>query len=275
MSLIFACLLIHIIACHAKLKIECLVDYLKFRNVRDDAYESVDAYTGDPGTCADEVKTKISDIYGAARSKMETHIKQRPYADCAMKDVENEAYENLLLKAEAIEMKGVGLKFWKLSSKKSKVEELQRQAQDIVDTAIIKCKGQTDYGLFFTQFYEQKQSELSNDELDYCMRKHLIDRSVINPGLYNFKLNPKNLRTDSINCADMMQANLEQMKASISNSGSQCVTDAFINNGYLELIMKIQLLSKLNLTSAEKLLEKRNFIDAMINMTHQIKSCPM
>lgn len=264
-----------VIACHAKLKLECLVDYLKFRNVRDDAYESVEPHSGDPSTCSDEVMAKVSSFYGAARAKMEAHIKQKPYVDCAMKDVENETYENLMLKAEAIEMKGVGLKFWKVSSKNSKVEELRRQAQDIIDSAIIKCKGQSDYGMFFDSFFEQKQSEPANEERDYCMRKYLVDKSVINPSLYNFRVNPKNLRLDSINCVDIMKVASEQMKDSIASAGSPCVINTFISNGYIEWIMKIQVLSKLTLTATEKLNEKRSFIDAMISMTHQIKTCPM
>lgn len=257
--------------------VECVVDYLKFRNVQDDAFDSVDAYSGDAGTCSDNVKAKVKEFYENARSKMESNFKQRPYADCSMKDVEagGKVYENLLLKAEAIELKGVGLKFWKISSKKSKIEELQTKAQEIVDNAIIMCKGQADYGAFFDSFYEQKRSEPMNDEFDYCMRKHLVEKSVVNPSLYNFKVNPKNIRTDNVDCVGIMKIALEQMEASISNAGSGCVIDAFINNGYLDLIMKIQLISKLTLKPLEKENEKRSFVNSMISMTHKIKTCSM
>ena len=256
-----------------KLTIECLVDFLKFRNVNDDAFNSVEAYSGDPGTCSEAVKAKVNEMYGNARAKMESNFKQKPYTDCAMKQVEGETYENLLLKAEAIELKGVGLKFWKISSKKSKVEELQKKAQDIVDDSLIRCKGQTDYGAFFDTFYEQKRLEPMTDEFEYCMKKHLVDNAVINPHQYNFKLNPKNLRIENINCAEMMKTAMEQMKQSISNAGSPCVINSFINNGYLDLIMKIQLLAKLSLTPSEKGIERQSFVDSMINMTHKIKTC--
>lgn len=264
-----------VITCQAKLTIECLVDYLKFRNVNDDAFDSVEAYSGDPGTCSNDVKTKVNEIYGAARSKMELNFKQKPYADCAMKQVEGESYESLILKAEAIELKGVGLKFWKINSKKSKVEDLQKKAQEIVDDALIRCKGQTDYGAFFDSFYEQKRLEPMTDEFEYCMKKHLVDNAVVDPRSYGFKMNPKNLRTENINCVDLMKIAMEQMKASISSAGSTCVINSFINNGYLDLIMKIQLLAKLALTPSERNLERQSFVDSMINMTHKIKSCPI
>lgn len=270
-----ASILLLVISCQAKLKLECLVDYLKFRNASDDALSSVESYSGDPATCADDVRAKVEEIYGVTRSKMDSNIMQKPHADCAMKYIENESYENLLLKAEAIDMKGVGLKFWKISSKNSMVEDYKKKAQEIVDAAFIRCKGQSDYGVFFDAFYEQKRTEAVNDDLDFCIRKHLVDRSVINPTLYNFKLNPKNLEVSRINCEDIMSVSLEQMRASITNAGNSCVINTFVDNGYLDLIMKIQLLSKLNLTQTQKLAEKRSFIDAMINMTHQIRSCPM
>lgn len=263
------------INCQAKLSKECLVEYLKFRNVNDEAFESVEAYSGDPATCASDVKAKVDENYGIARSKMESNFKQNPYTDCAMKDVETEAYENLLLHAEAIELKGVGMKFWKISSKKSRIEELQRKAQEIIDSALIKCKGQTDYGAFFDTFYEQKRTEPMTDEFDYCMRKHLVDKVLISSTQYNFKVNPKGLRTAAIYCDEIMKTAVEQMKASITSAGSSCVIDAFINNGYLDLIMKIQLLSKLTLTASEKETEKNSFVNSMIEMTHDIKFCPM
>lgn len=262
-------------SCHAKLTKECLVDYLEFRHVQDDSFDSIDSYSGDPGTCSDEVRAKVNDIYGVTRSKMDAHIKQKPYADCVMRDIENEKYENLLLKAEVIEMKGVGIKFWQISSKNSRVEELKRQAQELVDNALIKCKGQSDYGAFFDTFFEQKRSEPMTDEFDYCMRKHLSDKAIINSTFYSFRINPKNLRTAGIDCEQIMAIELAQMRSSIAGTGTSCVIDSFLNNGYLELIMKIQLLSKLTLTPPEKETERQKFIDAMITMTHKIKTCPM
>lgn len=268
-------LAIFVITSHAKLTKECLVDYLKFRNVVDETFDSIEAYTGDPGTCSSAVATKVNEIYGVTRSKMESNFKQKPYADCAMKEVETRSYEHVLLTVEVVEMKGVGLKFWKISSKNSKIEELKKKAQEFVDNAIIKCKGETDYGAFFDSFYEQKRSEPMTDEFEYCMKKFLVDKGVVNSNLYNFKLNPKNLRTAGINCDDMMATALDQMRANIGNAGSSCVIDAFLTNGYLDLIMKIQLMAKLTLSPTEKEFEKDKFVKSMINMTHKIKECPI
>lgn len=270
------CTVILIKSCEAKLKLECVVDFLKFRHVSDDSFGTVDNFSGNPTTCSDEVKEKIQSFYATARSKLEANFRQKPYADCAIKEIEGEMYENLLLKATAIDLKGVGLKFWKLSDKNARIKDLEEKAQEIVDGALIKCKGQIDYGAFFDTFYEQKRGEQFNDEFDYCMRKYLVDRSLISTAQNNFQINPKNIQTTSIKCDDIMKVALEQMKAQVSGAGSKpCVIDKFIENGYLDLILKIQLLTKLNLTPAEKQMEKQVFVTQMINMTHIIKSCPL
>jgi hypothetical protein len=251
------------------------VDFLKFRNVNDDAFNSCGAYNGDASKCSSEVQSLIEGYYTAAKSKLEANFRQKPYAECALKEIKGENYENLLLKASAIDMKGVGLKFWKLSKKNSRVKDLQEKAQEIVDSAVIKCKGQIDYGAFFDSFYEQKRGDQFNDNFDYCMRKYLVDRNVFSPNQYNFKVNPKNIRTDGINCDEIMKTALEQLKAQTTSAGTpSCIANTFIDKGYLDLILKIQLLSKLNLTPQEKQTEKQIFVTQMINMTHSIRNCP-
>lgn len=261
-------------ACYASLTLECLVDFLKFRNVNDDSFASAPAFAGDAGVCSDDVKNKILQFYANARTKMEVNFMQKPYIECALKNFQGELYENLLLKATAVELKGVGWRLWNTSQKNSRIKDLEKKAQDMVDAALIKCRGQIEYGTFFDSFYEQKRTEQFSDEFDFCMRKHLIDRNVINSNSYNFQANPKNLQTQSIDCVQIMKTALEQMKSQIAGAGSKCVIDIFLNNGYLDLLLKIQLLTKLNVTPLEKEVEKQVFIQQMINMTHSIRSCP-
>jgi hypothetical protein len=261
-------------ASDAKLTLECVVDFLKFRHVDDDSFSSVGEFTGDPGTCSDEVKAKIEDFYENARSKMENNLRQKPFAECALKDVQGELYENLLLKALAIELKGVGWKVWKISSKNTRIKDLEDKAQEMLDSALIKCRGYVEYGAFFDTFYEQKRGEEFNEQFDYCMRKHLVDRKQIAANKYNFNSNPKNLKTDGFACEQTMRTAMEQMKSQVSSAGTPCVINIFVDNGYLDLILKIQLLSKLNLTPEEKKLEKQIFIQQMINMTNSIRTCP-
>lgn len=260
----------------AKLSKECLVDYLKFRNVHDEIFSSVDSYSGEPTKCTNDVKNKINEIHDYAQSKLEANFQKKPYANCAMTKVRaNENYQNTMLIAEVVELKGVGIKFWKIGSKNSKIEELQKQAQEILDNAFIDCKSHTDYGAFFDTFMEQKGMEATTDEYDYCLRRHLVDKLIVSTRQYNFKVNPKNIRTDNIDCKEIIETANQRTSFSIGSAAKPCVINTFIENGYLDTILKLQMLSKLTLSLEEKQHEKQNFIDLMISMTHKVKSCPL
>jgi hypothetical protein len=242
--------------------------------VDDDIFASVDAYTGNPSECADNVKEKIASFYTLTRTKLEANSRQKPYADCVIGEItNNEGYQNLMLKATAIELKGVGLKFWKISNKNARVKDLETKAQDIVSDAIVKCKGQIDFGAFFDTFFTQKSMEVVGDDIDFCTRKYLVDKNVIQVNQFeNFNLNPKNIRVN--NCDEIMRNMLESLKAQASAGvNKQCVIDNFIQNGYIDLIMKIQMISKLNLKPTEKNAERQMFINQMISMTHKIFNC--
>lgn len=266
-------LLFHISIVCARPSLECLADYLKFRNVHDNSFNSVEPYTGPPSKCTDDLRAEINDIYRETRMKIESNFLQKPYVDCAIENVEGEIFENIKLKALAIDLKGVGLKFWKISAKNAKIDDINRKAQEMVDDAIIKCKGVFDYGAFFDSFFEQKRRETLSDINDYCVRKHLVEKALINPKLYNFQMNPKNINVNDIDCNLVLSQIYEQMKISIASVGSPCVVKMFIDNGYLDLMMKIEILAKLNITPAEKASEKEHFVNTMINVTHRIKKC--
>lgn len=262
-----------IVTCQAKLTKECLVDYLKKHQVSDSTFDSIDAYNGDQATCTREVKTKIDEIHSTTRVQLDTNPNLKPYADCVMRGTNNEQFENFLLQAEAVEMKGVGLKFWKIGSKNDKVTGLTTKAQDILDKAIESCRQKMGNGVFFDTYFEQKRLQSSTDEFDYCLRKRLVEKQILSTNQYGLKVNPKNIPTNNIDCDAVMKDSLEELRNSINFKGPTCIIDTFVNNGYLENLLKIRLLSKLDLTPAQKEAEKQLFLDSMVRLTEQVKSC--
>lgn len=239
-------------------------------------FSSVDKYTGNPSDCTDNIRTKIEEFLNEVRTKLNNHAVKKHYTECVVKEIKTDIYENHRLAALAADMKGIGIKFWKIGDKNKYIETNQMKAQEVEDNALIKCQGQKKYGEFFDSFYEQKKVEQYTNEFDYCMRKHLLDKNLINNNQYGYKINPKSIPTDRVRCDEIMSLAFEQMKAQINADGAQqCTVDKFITYGYLDEILKIQLLSKLTMTPDEKNMEKQKFISQMIYLTDLIKSCPM
>lgn len=261
-----------------KIKLECLADYLKSRNVADELLESFGKNSTDPLTCTNNIKSKINDFHNEIQYQMETNYLQRPHADCAMgKIIGAESFELSKLHALFVDEKGIGMKFWKYNSKKSKVESIEFQAKEIVDNAIIECKGHDEYGRFFDMYYEKHETEVpENVIIDYCTRDHLVKNGALDPTkLRGFKVNPKSLDTSGIICAGEMQNLMKKMKTDTEKATNVCIKDVFYSNGYFDMILKIEILATLALNEQEKLTERNKFIGSMIELTKKIKTCSM
>lgn len=262
--------------CSTELTVECLADYLKFNNVSDDTFDKTIKNSGDI-QCSENIRSKVDSIHGEIQSKIESNLLQSPYSDCIMKEIRGQKeFELNKLHAIYVDKKGIGLKFWKYNSKKSKIEELENNAQEVINSAIIECKGRADYGQFFDSYYEKHKHDSSmTDEVDYCARDHLVKKQLIDPKLYGFKSNPKNLDTRNLECSLILSSTLDKLKSEVGGASNDCVLNTFYDNGYIDMILKIQLLSKMSLNQHDKENEKTKFANAMIELTRKIKSCPI
>lgn len=261
-----------------KIKLECIVDYLKSRNVIDELFDSVTDKPTDSLSCSNNVKTKINEFHNEVQHQMETNQLQQSYSDCAIhKVIADESFELAKLHSLFVSEKGIGLKFWKYNSKKSKIEALELQARDVVDDAIINCKGHQDYGNFFDQYFKKYELEVpESDVIDYCIRDHLVKKNVIEPIKYRgFRINSKNIDSSGIICSGEMQNIMNSMKSDTEKSSNACISNIFYSNEYFEMILKIQILATLGLDQQQKDKERKQFIDSMIDLTKKIKICSL
>lgn len=262
----------------AKLSVECIVDYLKFKHFDTEYFSSVDKYNGNPTDCTNDIRLQNEIFYNDVRTKLNNHIAQKEYADCVVKEVRAESqFENYNLAALGAELKGVGLKFWKSGDKNKYIQNNKNKALEYENNGLINCQGKKKYGEFFDYFFELKKNEQFTVDFEYCLRKYLGDNNIIKHNQYGFSTNMiQAARSRGIRCDDIMRVTKEQMKDQISADGAEtCTVDRFVANGYLDEILKIQMLSKLEMTASEKEIEKESFINKMISLTNLIKSCPV
>jgi hypothetical protein len=271
-------LIIALQKCEAKLSVECVVDYLKFRHFDVNYFSSVGTFNGNPSACSDDIRSQVEAIYYDEREKLNRHAVKAEHTECVIKEIKTtEDFESRKLAAFAANLKGVGLKFWKSGDKNKYIEKNNKEAQDLEDNAFVKCQGQKRFGEFYDSYFEQKKAETFADDFDLCLRKYIIDRQILKNNQYGLTLNPRRIQTNKINCDEVMTKVLDEMKSQVrAEGGLECSVDIFISNGYLDELLKIQLLSKLlNLQPAEKELERQTYVDQMVKLTNLIKSCPM
>jgi hypothetical protein len=237
----------------------------------------VDAYYGSMSDCESAVKTKLADIYDNVRNRLNSEKSSRPYVECVMRDIEeddDDSYELIVLKETAIEWIS-NWRFWKYFSKSSRIEELQGQAENIIRNSLIKCKGNREYGDLFNNILDKNIRWERRNEQEYCIRKVLVEKGLVNPVIYNFQENPKNVRTERYICKDIFQEIVDQLYEEVKTSKNvnDCVLNAYKSNGYAENVLTAELFSKLMLTRSDRSKERQNFINKMVDISYDTKKC--
>lgn len=170
-----------------------------------------------------------------------------------------------------------GWKFWNYYQKGSKKDELNEEVKKIQDRSIIRCKSSEDFGRIFDEFFDkndQKTSKFDGD-LEYCVRDYLVSRNLVSNSSFEFVLNPRNVRTELINCNEKVNELLDYSykNKTIVLSKNDCEMKAYREMNFMDYMLKGNLLSQLKLTNSDKNTEKQNFINTMIEITYKIKSC--
>lgn len=259
------------------LTIECAKKYLKDRNIDEDLLSYVNQYVGSLTDCESAVKSKLADIYSNLRSRLNSNRLHRPFVECAMRDIEeedDESYEQFVLRETAVEMIS-NWRFWSYFSKSSRLDELRAAANRVVDKSLLKCKGHREFGDLFTNIQEGVVQWDRSGEEEYCIRRYLVDQRLLNPALYGFRDNPKNVRVDNLKCEPVVASVVDRIYGEIKESKkfSDCFVNVYRKNNYAALLLEVETLSKLSLSKSDKSREKQDFINSVVKITYETRDC--
>ncbi|CAO1362868.1 unnamed protein product [Diamesa serratosioi] len=256
--------------------IECLVNYLQSQQMGDEYFSSIDALVPDQKfTCDIAMKKKIADIY--IDFYRNNKNKKTTTVSCAARDIEGRTYENLVMKAEVMDKVQTFWKFWNYYQKGNKLETLKNEAKDIEDRAFIKCVSSEDFGTIFDHFFEKNDRKKSDfdGETEYCLRDYLLNQKLINSESFGFVLNPRNVRTEVLDCTEKVKQTLDigYNNKTLVPSTNDCQMKVYREMNFMDYILKGRLLSQLRLTNPDRQTEKQNFINTMIEIKYKIKNC--
>lgn len=278
--LVFVILCSAVTFCQAKdesLTIECLKKYLKDRNINEDLLSFVNPYIGSLTDCESAVKTKLSGLFSDVRNQLSGDRSRRPFVECTMRDIEeedDESYEKNILRETAVDMIS-SWRFWSYFSKNSRLDDLKAESKRIIDRSLLKCKGNRDFSELFTNIQEKSISWDRTGEEEYCVRKYLVEKKLINPKSYNFRDNPKNVRTEIQKCGETTDIMMQEIYDEIEETKklSRCFMKVYRENHYADYILKAEVLSKLDLEKWDKSREKQDFINALVDITYGTQKC--
>lgn len=258
------------------LTIECAKRYLKDRHMYEDILSYVNPYVGSLTDCESAVKNRLAVITSNLRNKLSGNRQHRPFVECVMRDIEedDESYEEFALREAAVDMVSAW-RFWSYWTKNSRLDELKSSANKIVDKSLLKCKGHREFGDLFNNIQELIVKWDRSGEEEYCVRNYLVTKNLLNPQFYSFRDNPKNVRTENLDCAPIVDSVINRIYSEIEESKkvSSCYSKIYRANNYADNLLKAELLSKLVLTKSDRSREKQDFINAMVDITYDTQKC--
>lgn len=256
----------------ANLSLQCIATHLRAHGIQEEILDSVDNFPGSEAECESFIRIKIDDFNEKVFESMNEDENARPQIECFKRESSSEEYENLALRLQAVGMLDVGWKFWRSSTKEARYEELKKEIDKVGVRILEKCVASDHFGKFFDTSLE-KRPNLDTGENEYCIRRYLIDKYLIDAFAYNLNINPKNVTMENYNCDEIMNSILEPAYDNLKKDDTECSMAILRENGYYDNLLKLELLSKLTLTSQDKFFERQKFIDVMFDITQKTQQC--
>lgn len=264
--------------------VECFVKYLKEQSINDEFFNSVAPFRGSTGACHNGVEAEKEFLFAYAHSTSMDCVKAEMQTD--------EWYRNLLLKKRTLKSidEGTMRQFGNMfSNKKSKkqiaVENVDKELSSLTSVVAIKCNLRFEFSQLFDSFFVRDSDEDAfvpyEDVQEYCIKKELSDKRLINLQQFNTKLNPKSLRVETLDCREIIQPLKTEIIESlrffdlvkVSVADKKCIFKTLKDGSeYFHLLLKAELLTKLQFNSSQKQEEKKNFVEKMIEVTLKIRS---
>lgn len=242
-------------------------------DIHEDILDSVDTFSGSEAECESLIRIKLDDFNEKIFESMNDDDNARPQIECFKHESSSDEYENLALRLQAVGMLDVGWKFWRASAREARYEELKEEIDKMGVKILEKCVASDHFGKFFDAAMEKRPSLYIKGENEYCIRRYLIDKYLIDAFAYNLNINPKNVTMENYNCEEIMKSILDPAYDNLKKDETECSLGILRENGYYDYLLKLELLSKLMLTSQDKFFERQKFVDVMFDITQKTREC--
>lgn len=257
----------------ANLSLQCIASHLRAHNIKEDILDSVDKFPGSDAECESFIRIKLDDFNEKIFESMNEDDSARPQIDCFKRESSSDEYENVALRLQAVGMLDVGWKFWRSSIRDARYEELKQEIDQLGVKILEKCVASDHFGKFFDSSMEKRPNLYEKGENEYCIRRYLLDKYLIDAFAYSLNINPKNVTMENYNCDEIIKGILEPAYDNLKKDETECSMGVLKENGYYDYLLKLELLSKLYLSSQDKFFERQKFIDVMFDITRKTREC--
>lgn len=165
-----------------------------------------------------------------------------------------------------------------------KLREIANKLHSISKKGLEDCTIERDFGEMFDEEInkDESESELSHIE-KYCARQLLVSKNVLDSA-YHIELNPMNLEVKGADCDFLLRSKIEGISQNImlliggatfqnNKNKVECVSRRFREDVEIAKLLIVFVLSEVNLTDDQKVVERQNFIDFIKKLGAIVDNC--
>lgn len=265
----------------------CMVDHLRSLKLldKDFRYRSTST-SSESSQCQSDIEEYRGLFYEAMESELKGDEDLSENVDCLI-----EQFKNINL-AEVSMKKSIYQNSRAVSQRKRKkfIKAIEFSLEKKMSNAIKMCTFEQAFGEAFDEFFgkdPEKQEEPEGEEehqVNYCLKKHMVDKGFINTTVYNLDLNPKNIDISELNCdkyieaavdeaVDLIKEEFEEELELPSKRFMRCITKTAREGNFLEISLRVQILSDLKISKELQVEERSHYIESMKGIYDRIMKC--
>lgn len=265
---------------HNYAEINCFIKHLKSVGKLEADYPEFNV-AKQVQNCENVMKVFQKEVYKKVALAQKLDFEE--HSKCIMNDLRSQNW------VDHIMIQGVVLASDTLSDveKTAKVEEIETVVKQIVADAINFCVNQKEFGELFDAFFINDSSNEEEDDqiAEYCGRKYVIDKNLIDSAVYDVVLNPKNLEVSTVDCEEnnkklfkLLNDLIEEILKKDEHVGLnaiqiQCAMKKYHENNFIDKLIRIAVISECNVTEEQKLSERKAFIKFMSETISTLMDC--
>lgn len=260
----------------------CFIDYLKGISFLDAKYPKHNETANVTVDCNELISSAREKAYTEVAVTIRKDKVLTKHSKCMMKELRINNWFELILKLVVFE----GANYTSEVEKNLKIAEADNATDQILDGAGVHCINAKEFGPLFDRFFTAVSSSSEEDDdviIEYCAKKYLIDRNLIDTDFYKIDLNATN---NIVRCDAIMDKTKKEFYDEIKEGLSKGDDDETLNIHQIDCAMKkyheaklfdkslgVTALSDRTMSDEQKNKERRQFIDRMASITSTFVSC--
>lgn len=259
-------------------EVNCFIQHLKILKKLESTYPkhvSIANTTNNEDIDCEEAVTAFFNFF---EKKVRQNSKVKSYGDCVIYELKkHDWFEEMML-----QMVYTPSRTLSAEDRLMKLKEADERALTIIDDAIDWCAYKKEFMELFDLLTRRTSNSNETDLEDYCAKKYVVDKGLIDTKLYQVVINPKNLNVVGINCQNFIKKislDLQEiLEKSFRDEGDFHVDDEEIGGvmkkyhqvNFFERILSVYVLGKLDLTTSQKESEQMKFVETVVQFIKSV-----